>query len=264
MFLATWVCMILEAILLIAVVGIGFILCLDKILYPRHSRLFRGKPKLITYSQSIFPVLLMIFLLRSFTFEGFRIPSASMKPTLVEGDLIVVDKYSLGLRVPLLGNRLTPGQPKRGDVVVFRGDVAGQKAALIKRIVGLPGDHIQYKNRTLYINNTPAIQLDIASDIDQQPNGEKYKVIRATEDLGNMQHPIFMSLQNTDANYAYEDLIVPKNSYFVMGDHRNNSEDSRYWGVLSDNKLIGKARFVALSVDWKNKQVRLRRTGKIN
>jgi len=256
--------MIVEALFLIAVLVVGFILCLDKILYPRHSRLFRGKPKLIKYSQAIFPALLLIFMLRSFAFEAFRIPTASMKPTLVEGDLIVVDKYSLGMRVPLLGYRLTPGKPQRGDVVVFRGEVEGEQSGVIKRIVGLPGDHIQYKNRTLYVNSMPAIQLDITSDIDQQPNGQQDKVIRATEDLGNMKHDIFMSLKNVDTGYEYEDIIVPKGSYFVLGDNRNNSLDSRYLGVLPDKQLIGKARFVALSVDWPHKSVRWKRIGKIN
>ena len=256
--------MIVEAILLVAVLVVGYVLCLDKILYPRHSRLFRGKPKLISFAQGIFPILLLVFLIRSFTFEAFRIPTASMKPTLIEGDLIVVDKFSLGVRVPLLGYRLTPGQPQRGDVVVFRGKLEGENAGIIKRIVGLPGDHIQYKNRTLYVNNNPAIQLDFDSDIDQQSDGQQIKVMRATEDLGNMRHYIFMSLRNTDTGYTYEDIVVPKNSYFVLGDNRNNSLDSRYFGLLSDKDLIGKARFVALSIDWPHKSVRWKRIGKIN
>ncbi len=256
--------MIIEAILLIAILATGFIICLDKLLYPRHSRLFRGKPKLVTLSQSLFPVFALILLLRSFTFEAYKIPSGSMKPTLVEGDLVVVDKYSFGLRVPVLGYRLTPGEPKRGDIVVFRGEVDGEKAGIIKRIVGLPGDHIKYQNRMLYVNGTPAIQMDIAGDTDHLPSGESQTVIRATEDLGSVKHSIFMSLHNNDAEYAYDDLIVPKNSYFVLGDHRNNSLDSRYFGVLSDRQLIGKARFIALSIDWPHKSIRWKRTGKIS
>jgi signal peptidase I len=262
--------MILEAILLIAILATGFVLCLDKILYPRHSRLFRGKPKLVTFSQSVLPVLLIIFCLRSFTYEAFRIPSGSMKPTLVEGDLVLVDKYSFGLRLPILGYRLTPGQPQRGDIAVFRGEVDGKSAGLIKRIVGLPGDHIKYADRTLYVNGKPAMQLDIASDIDRQPGGKENKVIRATEQFEGMRHDIFMSLKNTDPDYEYGDLVVPKDAYYVIGDHRSNSHDSRYWGVVTDQKLIGKARLIAFSFDWDNrydwptKSVRWQRIGRVS
>ncbi len=256
--------MIFEAILFLAIVATGFVVILDRLMYPRHSRLFRGKPKLVTFSQSVMPVLVIILLLRSFTFEAFRIPSASMKPTLIEGDFVLVDKYSHGLRLPILGYRLTPGAPKRGDIVVFRGEVDGESAGVIKRIVGLPGDHIKYQNRTLYVNNVPASQLDISSDIEILPNGEKHKVIRATEDLTGKKHAIFMAWQNDDPEFPFGEIIVPKNSYFVLGDHRSNSHDSRYWGVLPDRKLIGKARMVVLSVDWPHKQVRWKRIGKIN
>ncbi|HSX20616.1 MAG TPA: signal peptidase I [Gammaproteobacteria bacterium] len=256
--------MILEAILVLAVLVTGLVVCLDKILYPRHSRIFRGKPKLVVLSQSLFPVLVVVLLLRSFTFEGFRIPSSSMKPTLMEGDLIIVDKFSLGLRIPILGLRLTGGQPQRGDVVVFRGEVGGETAGIIKRIVGLPGDHIQYSNRTLYINGTPATQYDISVAQDVLSNGASEKVIRATEDLGSKKHNIIMSLHNNDDGFKYEDLIVPKDSYFVLGDNRSNSHDSRYWGVLSDQKLIGKARAIIFSLDWPHKDVRWKRIGKIS
>lgn len=256
--------MILEAILVLAVLVTGFIVCLDRILFPRHSRLFRGKPKLVLLSQSLFPVLVVILLLRSFTFEAFRIPSSSMKPTLMEGDLIVVDKYSLGLRVPIIGYRLTPGKPQRGDVVVFRGEVEGEKAGVIKRIVGLPGDRIQYSNRMLYINGSPAMQFNLSTDIDHLADGSTEKIIRATEDLGLKKHDIIMSLHNTDGDFKYQDLVVPKDSYFVLGDHRSNSLDSRFWGVLSDKQLIGKARLIVFSLDWPHKNVRWKRIGKIS
>lgn len=255
--------MILEAILVLAVIVSGFVICLDKILYPRHARLFRGKPKLVVLAQSLFPVFVVVLLLRSFTYEGFRIPSSSMKPTLVEGDMVLVDKYSFGLRLPILGTRLTSGSPKRGDIVVFRGKVDGKSAGIIKRIVGLPGDHIQYLNRTLYVNGKPAMQFNISTDYDVSKNGPE-KVIRATEDLGTNKHDIFMSFQNTDSNYAYEDLIVPNDSYFVLGDNRSNSLDSRFTGVLQDKQLIGKARVILFSLDWPNKHVRWKRIGHID
>lgn len=251
--------MLVEAILLIAIIATGFIAGLDRILNPRGQRLFRRKPKLAVISQSLFPILVVVLLIRSFTYETFHIPTGSMKPTLIEGDLVVVDKYSHGLRLPILGYRLTSSKPQRGDIVVFRGEVDGDKAGVIKRIVGLPGDHIKYQNRTLYVNGTPAIQLNINSDID---NGNK--VIRATEDLGNMQHEIFMALKNEQIDYPFQDLVVPQDAYFVLGDQRSNSKDSRYWGVLPDNKLIGKARLIAFSFDWPHKQIRWSRIGTVN
>lgn len=256
--------MIVEAILLIAIITTSFVVCLDKILYPRRNRLFRGKPKLVVFSQSVLPVLVVVLLIRSFTFEAFKIPSSSMKPTLIEGDLIVVDKYSLGLRVPVLGYRLTSNKPKRGDVVVFRDLVDGKAVGVIKRIVGLPGDHIQYKNRTLYINGTPANQLDMTCDLEMLSDGQQEKVIRATEDLGNVKHDIFMSLYNNDVDFAHQDLVVPEKSYFVLGDYRSKSLDSRYWGVLADRQLIGKARIVLFSFNWKDKDIRWKRIGKIS
>ncbi len=256
--------MIVEAILLAAIAVMGFMVCLDKILYPRHNRLFRGKPKLVVFSQRVLPALVVVLLIRSFTFEAFKIPSASMKPTLVEGDFIVVDKYSLGLRVPVLGYRFTPGKPKRGDVVVFRGKVDGEPAGIIKRLVGLPGDRIKYENRTLYINGIPATQLNLRSEIHHLGNGQDQNVIRATEDLGNIKHDIYISRYNIEDDFPYQNLIVPKNSYFVLGDHRNNSLDSRYFGVLTDRQLIGKAKMVVFSIDWNNKKVRWKRIGKIS
>lgn len=256
--------MILEAILVLTVLATGVVVCLDKVLYPRHSRLFRGKPKLVVLAESLFPVLVVILLLRSFTYEAFRIPSSSMKPTLVEGDVVVVDKYSLGLRLPILGYRLTKGNIQRGDVVVFRGEVAGESAGLIKRIVGLPGDHIQYSNRTLYVNGTPAAQIDLTIDTEKTADGSITKMIRATEDLGTKKHPIILSLQNTDGTFKYEDLIVPANSYFVLGDNRSNSLDSRFWGVLSDKQLVGKARLIVFSLDWPHKDIRWKRIGKVS
>jgi signal peptidase I len=254
----------IEAILLIAVIATGFIAGLDRILYPRHSRLFRGKPKLVRISQNLFPILLVILLVRAFTFEAFRIPSASMKPSLLEGDVVVVDKYSLGLRMPLLGYRITAGKPKRGDIAVFRGEIEGEKSGIIKRIVGLPGDHIKYVNRTLYINGIPAAQYDLSVDLDNHGNGNQEKIIRATEDLGAVKHGIYMSLHGGDDQYKFADLIVPANSYFVLGDNRNNSLDSRYWGVLADKELVGKARLIAFSLDWSNKHIRWRRIGKLH
>lgn len=253
--------MLVEAVLIIAILTISFVLLLDHYLYPRYNVAFTGKYKLVIFLRGILPVLILILLIRSLLFEGFRIPSASMKPTLLEGDWILVDKYSLGLRIPLLGYRITNSKPQRGDVVVFRGTIADQKAALIKRIVGIPGDHILYKNRVLYVNGKPVTFSNIIKDSEQLDNGQQYPVIRATEFLDNMQHDIYFAWDNSKIIYRYTDLIVPANSYYVIGDYRDNSHDSRSWGVLADQDLVGKARLIVFSYDHMQKQARWNRIG---
>lgn len=227
--------MIVEAVLLLAIITASFILILDACLYPRHKRLFMGKPALVKFSKSLLPIVAIIFCVRSFTFEAFRIPSGSMQPTLLAGDLVVVDKFSHGLRVPLLGYRITASKPRRGDVVVFRGQVNGKNSGLIKRIVALPGDKVEYKNSILYVNNSPSNQ---------------YKT--------------YFTANKLEPEYKFTDLVVPEHSYFVIGDHRNNSYDSRSWGVLDDQKLIGKARLIAFSFDWDSKSVRWGRIGRVS
>lgn len=225
--------MLLESILVLAILTTGVIVYLNKTLYPRHTRLFRGKPKLIVLASNMLPILITILLIRSFTYEIFTIPSSSMQPTLTKGDVIAVDKYSFGLRVPILGYRFTAGKPQHNDVVVFRGTVNDNSAALIKRVVGLPGDHIQYINNVLYINGIP---------------DTRFNPPEAT----------------TNETYQYTDLIVPKNSYFVLGDNRNDSIDSRCWGVLADKQLIGKARVILFTMNWQQKILPWQRIGKIS
>ncbi len=188
------------------------------------------EPLWIEYSKSFFPVLLLVLLLRSFLLEPFTIPSGSMLPTLRVGDYILVNKYSYGLRLPVIGTKiLTLGAPQRGDVMVFRYP-ENPRINYIKRVVGLPGDRIVYYNKKLTINGQPLHYKLIAQTLEKQVWQEQ---------LGDVNHEIW--------NFRQIDLgiegqwIVPVNQYFMMGDNRDNSRDSRVWGFVPDHNIVGKA-----------------------
>lgn len=188
---------------------------------------------IIEYSKSFFPVLALVLVLRSFLVEPFRIPTGSMKPTLVEGDFILVNKFQYGIRLPVLGTTLVKvSEPKVGDIVVFRHKDGKD---LIKRVVGVPGDRVQYIAKHLYINGhlIPTEELGTTHD-------RGVFAIESREDLAAMKHNIYV-YPKINAIYPYNDVIVPPNSYFVLGDNRDNSEDGRYWGFVNDKDLLGKA-----------------------
>jgi len=188
-------------------------------------------------------------------FEPFKIPSGSMIPTLLIGDLIVVNKYTYGLKVPIANTRLTQGEPvKRGDVVVFRYP-PNPNMDFIKRVIGLPGDKISYLNKQLMLNGQPVPQqkLDDFFDKDLSAYFEQY-----TETLGDHAHriivdpkraafigdtPDFPLAQKSLCQYSVTGVSceVPPGHYFVMGDNRDNSADSRYWGFVPDQNIVGKA-----------------------
>jgi signal peptidase I len=209
---------------------------------------------IVEYSQSFFPVFVIVLLLRSFLFEPFRIPTGSMKPTLVEGDFILVNKFAYGVRLPVLGTKLIPfGTPKVGDIIVFRHD---DEKDLIKRVVGVPGDHIKYSDKKLYING-----VEVPTNFYQPVFADNRPMLESTEHLANLVHNIYVDPNNVDY-YPYSDVIVPPNSYFVLGDNRDNSKDGRYWGFVKDKDLLGKALITWMSWDQENKDVRWSRIGK--
>lgn len=236
-----------EEILIIITLITGVIWLFDRVFYyPSRRRTHLGvikEPVIVEYCKAFFPVLLIVLLLRSFIAEPFKIPSASMKPGLIEGDFILVNKFIYGLRIPVLGTRLFGvNTPKRGDVIVFRH--TGHKD-LIKRVVGLPGDHINYKNKILYVNNK-AVTIrgkDLFKDSDDT------LVFKQTEELAGHKHKILTLPGQPAIDYPYADFMVPKNSYFVLGDNRDNSQDSRFWGAVNDQAIIGKAFFIWWSWD---------------
>ena len=228
------------------------------------------QPWWLDWTAGLFPVILMVFLLRSFLFEPFKIPSGSMIPTLLVGDLILVNKFTYGIRLPVINTKITDGTPpRRGDVMVFR---YPPKPSLdyIKRVVGLPGDEIAYINKQLTINGEPASKT-MQSDFFDEDAMRYFK--QFDEVLGSQPHKL---LNNEDApsfvqgaidfpfkencRYSVDGLAckVPDGHYFMMGDNRDNSQDSRYWGFVPDKNIVGKAFFV-----WMN-FANLKRIGSFN
>lgn len=196
-------------------------------------------PWLAEQSRSFFPVLAIVLVLRSFLVEPFQIPSGSMLPTLEVGDFILVNKYEYGLRLPVLGTKVVSiNDPARGDVVVFKFP-EDQKTNYIKRVVGLPGDTIRYQEKKLYINDKLVQETLVA-------NLAPYRL--ADENLGDVTHRIIEHQMRRNVE-AEGEWVVPENSYFVMGDNRDNSNDSRFWGEVPDELIVGRA--FAIWMQWK-------------
>lgn len=205
-------------------------------------------------SKSFFQIFLIVLILRSFIAEPFRIPSGSMKPTLYEGDFILVDKISYGVRLPISGKIIVPvRKPKRGEILVFR----QYDKDVIKRIVGLPGDEVEYKNKTIYINGKEVEKTFVTKD-----NDDFYTVDNFSEKLGDKIHGLFNNpMVPNDLKYPYDVVKVPANSYFCIGDNRDNSNDGRYWGFVSDKDIIGRAIFIWFN--FKNWYIKFSRIGNV-
>ena len=196
---------------------------------------------LVEYSRSFFPVLFFVLIIRSFIFEPFRIPSGSMMPTLLQGDYIFVKKYTYGLRLPVIEKKmLQTGDPARGDVAVFRLP-SDPNINYIKRVVGLPGDRVVYKEHRLTINGE---EIELKRDSDRSRHDD---IPQFVENLSGREHAILISRPgNTARDGVY---IVPQGSYFMMGDNRDNSRDSRFIGVIADEFLVGEAVRIWMHMD---------------
>lgn len=189
------------------------------------------EPYLVDLSRSFFPVLAIVLVLRSFLVEPFQIPSGSMLPTLEVGDFILVNKYAYGLRLPVAGTKiLDVGDPERGDIMVFRYPEDG-KTNYIKRVIGLPGDRIRYENKTLYINDEEVPTRFVA----RLPPFEMLE-----EQLGDVEHLIYHDTRNR-SGAGEDEWVVQDGHYFMVGDNRDNSRDSRFWGMVPDEMVVGKA-----------------------
>jgi signal peptidase I len=214
------------------------------------------QPWWLDWTAGLFPVILAVFVLRSFLFEPFKIPSGSMIPTLLVGDLILVNKFTYGLRLPVINTKLTEGtSPQRGDVMVFR---YPPKPSLdyIKRVVGVPGDEVAYLNKRLTINGQPVSKQPLPDYFDE--DSMRYSR-QFQETLGARTHkllndddrPAFIPgaedfPYKENCRYSVEGVVckVPPGHYFMMGDNRDNSLDSRYWGFVPDRNIVGKAFFI--------------------
>ncbi len=221
----------------------------------------KPEPQWAYYGRYFFPIILAVLALRVCLFEPFRIPSGSMKPTVFEGEFILVKKYAYGIRLPLVGLKVIPwGGPKRGDILVFRYP-PDTRYNFIKRLVGLPGDRISYKNKVLYVNGEPQSQTLNGRALDKDiVTGQVWRVNEADENLEELSHPIWV---RSGQGFDLSEIVVPEGQYFMMGDNRDNSGDSRVWGFVPEALIIGKAVLVWMSWDSEKQSIRIGRIGTV-
>jgi signal peptidase I len=243
------------AVLLIAAVITGLLWLFDAKWARKRRSAGEAEPVLIDMARAFFPVIVVVFLIRSFWVEPFKIPSGSMKPTLLVGDFILVNKYTYGIRIPVINKKVIDINPiARGDVVVFRYP-ADPSVDYIKRVIGLPGDKVTYRNKRLSINNEPVAVQAAGFYTDAELN--YLRLPTYTEKVGEHTHQMmvvpaqppvelaqvrqFAQRDNCEYNDEGFSCTVPAGRYFMMGDNRDQSSDSRYWGFVPDDHIKGRA-----------------------
>ncbi|NND91465.1 MAG: signal peptidase I [Granulosicoccus sp.] len=234
-------------LLVIATAVTGLIWLLDALVFaPKRKASLRAEkgelPILVEYVQSFFPVLLVVLVLRSFLFEPFRIPSGSMIPTLLIGDFILVNKFSYGVRLPVVHTKiLDTGSPERGDVAVFR---FPQDPGLdyIKRVIGLPGDTVVYENRQFTINGQLMPVTGNEAYVNPVNESRVLGAVQREETIGEITHDIL----EFDDEFPKRSgtFTVPEGHYFMVGDNRDRSNDSRFWGFVPEENLVGEAKYI--------------------
>jgi signal peptidase I len=257
------------ALVLVVLTSLTGIVWLVDSLFFRRSRMDRSvqqsverprEPVIVEYSRSLFPVLLIVLVFRSFLFEPFKIPSGSMIPTLLVGDFIVVNKFSYGIRLPVLNKKIISiGEPERGDVVVFRYPI-DPGVNFIKRAVGLPGDTVTYRDKQIYVNGERVETSDggrfESSDVKcSTPNVDAALFY---EQLGDINHEVLLHGRSPGRNGQW---VVPEGHYFMMGDNRDRSNDSREWGFVPEENLLGRAVGIWLNFDFEKGCADLSRVG---
>jgi signal peptidase I len=247
--------------LLILLVVTGGIWLLELAVLRRGRAASAKQPWWVEYSISFFPVILIVFLLRSFLVEPFKIPSSSMVPTLLVGDFILVNKYAYGIRLPVANRKIVQlGNPQRGDVMVFRFP-EDPSLDYIKRVVGVPGDRVEYRNKRLTINGTPVPTRQIDDYLAKERmqfsrryvetlNGVEHEIVLDDDASASMMPGrVFPYAGNCNYNTSGLSCTVPPGHYFMMGDNRDNSSDSRVWGFVPDENIVGKAFFIWLNLN---------------
>ncbi|GAB2611536.1 signal peptidase I [Novilysobacter erysipheiresistens] len=244
-----------EIALVVLTLVTGLVWLLDKLVLAKHRATHQGlldddaEPWYVDYSKAFFPVLLAVLILRSFIAEPFRIPSNSMMPTLLTGDFILVNKFAYGLRWPIINKKFVDiGEPDRGDVVVFHPPHHPEQD-WIKRVVGLPGDRIGYYDNRVHINGDP-VEYDSLGTYQGYDSGIGMSgAEELREQLPGRPHLVLERTGMPFRDPGEGEWVVPPGHYFVMGDNRDNSEDSRYWGFLPEQNLRGKAFLIWMNID---------------
>lgn len=245
----------------------GVVWAIDHFLF-RGKRLARNaearEPVIVEYCRSFFPVILAVLVIRSFLAEPFRIPSSSMMPTLLIGDFILVNKFSYGVRLPVTNTKLIDlGEPRRGDVVVFRFP-EDPRIDYIKRVVGVPGDQVAYRNKVVFVNGEPVAQEDVGAYQGAGAGAEYTGSLLKTERLFDVEHQILQRRTGSGFFPLHEGpWTVPAGHYFVLGDNRDNSQDSRFWGFVPEENLVGKAFLIWMNWDTRNGGVAFSRIGTV-
>lgn len=269
--------MLFELILTLATIVTGIFFGIGFFLFKKNRDLEVQDPENVSkpyalfrwwylQSKAFFPILLIVLLLRSFVVEPYRIPSGSMMPSLIKGDFILVNKFSYGLRLPVTKMKFWNNVlPQRGDIMVFRYP-QDPKVAFIKRVVGVPGDRIMYRNKKLFVNDQEILRV-FQSYFSDHGNGAHMNGSRVFEETLS-EHPHLMMLTGQEeldrTSQKTFNYTVPEHSYFVLGDNRDRSLDSRFWGIVPEENLIGKAFFIWFNLDWSLKRIRFSRIGRID
>ena len=229
------------------------------------SEKYSHRPKVVQWSIELFPVLLLVLVFRGFIFEPFRVPSNSMMPTLLTGDFILVNKFDYGLRLPLLNSKIIDfSKPERGDVIVFRypnyEHTAGYSGVdFIKRVVALPGDTISYEKDQLTVNGETVDYRKIGAyqGVDSGKAMSGYRQVR--ELIDHADHDIL--LHPLGHSRELSKTTVPEGHYFVMGDNRSHSSDSRFWGYVPEDYILGRAIGIWMHWDWNHNTMQFSRIG---
>jgi signal peptidase I len=254
-------------ILFIALAVTGGIWLLDLLVLKRGRHADAREPLLVEYAKSFFPVILVVFGLRSFLVEPFKIPSGSMMPTLLIGDFILVNKFTYGIRLPILNKKVVQiDNPKRGDVMVFRYP-ADPSLDYIKRVIGVPGDLVEYRDKKLSINGKAVATVSdstysyvgnglnyiTATVYSEQLNGARHSMMTEPDKPSVYPPQVVDFPYRENCSYNAEGVgfacKVPTGHYFMMGDNRDASNDSRYWGFVPDKNIVGKAFFIWMNFD---------------
>jgi len=235
----------------------GIVYLLDILIWSKKRSADQKPGKIIEYSRSFFPVFFFVLLLRSFLVEPFRIPSGSLEPTLLVGDFLAVNKFAYGFRLPVWEKKIIPvANPKTGEIAIFRWP-PDPSYDYIKRVIGVPGDKVSYHNKVLTINGKK-MQQEFVEYTTDESSGKPVALYR--ENLNGIVHNIYI---RTDVTAEDFDLEVPAGRYFMMGDNRDDSADSRYWGFVEDKYLRGKAFLVWMSWNGNTDSVRWSKIGRI-